>query len=132
MENPIDTNFRANNTPPQLAAYYLPLIILKKLDNTDVRAALRNDHKLKDEKVRETMIILADLAFDFHRQVPVTSKYLLYFYLILAGVMILAGIVLTVIFWQMGYSVFAAPVIFLSGLGLLFKTNKQIGLLEEQ
>lgn len=102
----------------------LSTLILGQIDNTQVRAALRNDHKFGTDKVRETMIILAELEFDFHRKVPTTSKYLLYFYLVLAFVMIIVGVVLTFVFWKMGFLVLATLFVVVSGFGLLVRTNK--------
>lgn len=88
-------------------------------------------HKFSEEKLRETMIILAELEFCFHRKVPSTAISLLHFNLILAIRMIIVGIVTTAPFWKMGYILFAAPFAVLSGIGLLFKTNRQIGLLRQ-
>ena len=107
----------------------MPFLIVKKLDNTQIRPKLRMEHKFLEEKLRETMIILAELEFDFHRKVPSSSIYLLYFNLILAILMIIVGNVTTAPFWKMGYILFATPFAVLSGIGLLFKTNRQIGLL---
>ena len=131
MNKPIDHDMKANNTPQALAEYYLPFLISKKLDNTQIRTKLRMEHKFSEEKLRETMIILAELEFDFHRKVPSTSIYLLYFNLILAILMIIVGILTTALFWKMGYILFATPFVVLSGFSLLFKANKQIDLLRQ-
>ena len=109
----------------------MPFLISKKLDNTQIRTNLRMEHKFSEEKLRETMIILAELEFDFHRKVPTTSIYLLYFNLILAILMIIVGIVTTALFWKMGYILFATLFVVVSGFVLLFKTNRQIDLLRQ-
>lgn len=131
MQDPIDINFEANNTPDSLAEYYLPFLVSKKIDNTEIRTQLRNKHSFTPEKVRETMNLLAELAFDHHRKVPEPNVYLLYFNLVIGVLMIIGGLVLTLVFWKMGYILFATPIVFLSGFALLFKTNRQLNLLRQ-